>query len=107
MRFGFNVYPAEVEAVLNAHPAVARAAVIGRPAGGSGGEDVIAFVQLTPDSPVTSTDLASYAAEHLAPYKRPSRIFLVPEMPLTPTGKIAKAELAKMVSGAVQMRPPA
>ena len=104
VRFGFNVYPAEVEAVLNAHPAVARSAVIGRPAEGSGGEDVIAFVQLTPDSPTTARDLAQYAAQNLAAYKHPTHIFLVPEMPLTPTGKIMKEDLAKMVIRAPQAR---
>jgi long-chain acyl-CoA synthetase len=104
IRFGFNVYPAEVEAVLNAHPAVARSAVIGRPAEGNGGEDVIAFVQVTPDSPITASDLVEHATKRLAPYKRPSHIFLVPEMPLTPTGKIVKEELAKMVSRTTQAR---
>jgi long-chain acyl-CoA synthetase len=97
VRFGFNVYPAEVEAVLNAHPAVLRSAVIGQTTEKSAGEEVIAFVQITPGSPVTTSDLARHAAQHLAPYKLPSHIFLVPEMPLTPTGKIVKDELAKMV----------
>ncbi len=51
VRFGENVYPAEVEAVLNAHPAVVRSAVIGRTVEGTeGGEEVVAFVQLTPAS---------------------------------------------------------
>jgi long-chain acyl-CoA synthetase len=100
VRFGFNVYPAEVEGVLNAHPAVARAAVIGRPAEGSGGEEVIAFVELRPDSSATASDLAQYAADLLSPYKRPSHIFLVSGMPLTPTGKIVKGELAKLVDRA-------
>lgn len=96
VRFGFNVYPAEVEAVLNAHAAVVRSAVIGRPTEGNGGEDVIAFVQLRQDSTVTAGDLARYAARHLAPYKQPSHILLIPELPFTPTGKIAKNELAKL-----------
>lgn len=91
---GFNVYPAEVEAVLNAHPAVAQSAVIGRSA--EGDEEVIAFVQPLPGSSLTPADLAEYAAQHLASYKRPSQILLVPAMPVTPTGKIVKAELAKM-----------
>jgi long-chain acyl-CoA synthetase len=91
---GFNVYPAEVEAVLNAHPAIVQSAVIGRSV--EGDEEVVAFVQLLPDSSVTVTDLAEYAARHLAPYKRPSQILLVPAMPVTPTGKIVKAELAKI-----------
>jgi long-chain acyl-CoA synthetase len=97
IRFGENVYPAEVEAVLNAHPAVVRSAVIGRPVGGTeGGEEVVAFVQLSPASPTSEADLAQHAAQHLAPYKRPSQILLVPAMPLTPTGKVIKGELAKM-----------
>jgi long-chain acyl-CoA synthetase len=98
VRFGFNVYPVEVEATLNSHPAVSRSAVIGRSIEGSeGGEDVIAFIQLLPDSTISTAELEHYAAQHLAPYKRPSQIILISEMPLTPTGKIAKAELAKLV----------
>lgn len=93
VRRGFNVYPAEVEAVLNAHPAVAQSAVIGRTADGD--EEVIAFIQPVPNSEVTVADISDYAMEHLAPYKRPSQILLVPTMPLTPTGKVVKAELAK------------
>jgi long-chain acyl-CoA synthetase len=54
VRFGENVYPAEVEAVLNSHPAVVRSAVIGRPVSGvEGGEEVVAFVQLLPSSPTS------------------------------------------------------
>jgi long-chain acyl-CoA synthetase len=97
VRFGENVYPAEVEAVLNAHPAVVRSAVIGRLVGGSeGGEEVVAFVQLSTSSPTSETELAQHAARHLAPYKRPSQIVLVSSMPLTPTGKVVKGELAKI-----------
>ena len=99
VRFGLNVYPAEVEAVLNTHPAVVRSAVIGRSvAGVEGDEEVVAVVQLLPDSPHTTTELAEHAARHLAPYKRPSQFLLVPAMPLTPTGKVVKDELAKMVA---------
>jgi len=97
IRFGENVYPAEVEAVLNAHPGVVRSAVIGRPvAGAEGGEEVVAFVQLAPSSPTSEAELAQHATQHLAPYKRPSQILLVSCMPLTPTGKVIKGELAKM-----------
>jgi acyl-CoA synthetase (AMP-forming)/AMP-acid ligase II len=97
VRFGENVYPAEVEAVLNAHPAVVRSAVIGRSVGGAeGGEEVVAFVQLSSALPTWETELAEHAAQHLAPYKRPSEILVVSSMPLTPTGKVMKGELAKM-----------
>jgi long-chain acyl-CoA synthetase len=99
VRFGMNVYPAEVEAVLNAHPGVVRSAVIGRPVQGvEGGEEVIAFVQLSPGAPLTVAELAGHAGRNLAPYKRPSQILLVPGMPVTPTGKVKKDELAKMAA---------
>ncbi len=91
---GFNVYPAEVEAVLNAHPAVVQSAVVGRSVAGD--EEVVAFVQPLPDSLLTVAELAEYAQLHLASYKRPSQILLVAAMPLTPTGKVVKAELARM-----------
>ena len=84
---GFNVYPAEVEAVLNAHPSVARSAVIGHAVEGTGEELVIAFVQLQLGSSVTASQLLEHSAMHLAPYKTPSQILIVGEMPLTPTGK--------------------
>jgi long-chain acyl-CoA synthetase len=100
VRHGFNVYPAEVEAVLNAHPEVVQSGVIGRSV--EGDEEVIAFIQLLATSAMTAADLAEYAARHLAPYKRPSQIFLVHAMPVTPTGKIVKAELAKMAENNLQ-----
>lgn len=99
VRFGMNVYPAEVEAVLNQHPSVVRSAVIGRSVQGvEGGEEIIAFVQPSPNSPLTVTEIADHAGKNLAPYKRPSQIVIVAEMPLTPTGKVRKEELAKMAT---------
>jgi len=95
VRSGFNVYPVEVESVLNAHTAVARSAVIGRSIRGD--EEVLAFVQPLAGANVTVAEIAEFAARHLAAYKRPSKIFMVDAMPLTPTGKIAKNELAKMM----------
>lgn len=98
VRFGFNVYPAEVEAAFSAHPAVLRCAVVGRPAKGEGDEEVVAFVQLSKDSKLTAAELADSVAQQLAPYKRPSDVFLVDAMPVTPTGKIVKDELVKMAA---------
>ena len=97
VRFGLNVYPAEVEAVLNAHPTVAHSAVIGRTvAGTEGGEEVVAFVQPKAGSAIKESEIAQHAALHLAPYKRPSHILVVPDMPLTLTGKVVKGELSKL-----------
>ncbi len=94
IRFGFNVYPAEVEAVLNAHPAVAQSAVIGRTV--QGNEEILAFVQPSPGSNLTSTDLAAHTAKHLATYKRPTEFHIVSALPMTASGKIAKSELARI-----------
>lgn len=97
IRFGLNVFPAEVEAVLNAHPAIARSAVVGRTVEGTaGGEEVVAFVQPKAGSAVQASEIAQYAAQHLAPYKRPSHIVVTPDMPLTQSGKVVKSELSKL-----------
>ena len=97
VRFGENVYPAEVEAVLNAHAGVERSAVIGRSVEGTkGGEEVIAFVQPKAGSAIKESEIAQHAALHLAPYKRPSHILVVPNMPITLTGKVVKGELSKL-----------
>src|SRR6202451_1903309 len=105
VRFGENVYPAEVEAVLNAHPSVARSAVIGRSVQGlEGGEEGVGFVELSPLVPATTAELADYVARSLAPYKRPSHFVLVDAMPVTPTGKVRKEELTKMAAYNPQSR---
>ena len=88
---GFNVYPPEVETVLAAHPAVALAAVIGRPRAGN--EDVIAFVTTT--APITGEDLRLWVRERLAAYKVPARVFIVDALPQAATGKILKNRLAQ------------
>jgi len=96
VRFGFNVYPAEVETVLNTHPAVAQSAVVGRSL--EADEEIVAFVQLLPGATLTANGLAEHAARGLAPYKRPTKIIFMPELPVTPTGKIAKGELTKLAA---------
>ncbi|MGA7864086.1 MAG: AMP-binding protein [Stellaceae bacterium] len=88
IRSGFNVYPAEVEAVLNEHPVVVQSAVIGRSVPGN--EEVVAYVQLLPGSVVTPADLLARAARLLTPYKRPSEIIVVDALPAASTGKILK-----------------
>jgi acyl-CoA synthetase (AMP-forming)/AMP-acid ligase II len=88
---GFNVYPAEVEAELTAHPAVTLAAVIGRRRAGN--EEVIAFVQPAPGAQVSEAELAQFLKPRLAPYKQPARIVVMEQLPAAPTGKIRKAQL--------------
>ncbi len=88
---GFNVYPPEVEAALNDHPAVIQSAVIGRMEGGD--EKVLAFVQVADVQAVDADALRAFATERLAGYKRPSRIILATALPAAPTGKILKHKL--------------
>lgn len=92
IRSGFNVYPAEVEAVLNAHDAVLQSAVVGTPAAGN--EEVVAFVQLVQGKSVTSDELMSYVRPLLTAYKRPSRIIVLDSLPSSSTGKLLKRQLA-------------
>jgi acyl-CoA synthetase (AMP-forming)/AMP-acid ligase II len=93
IRSGFNVYPAEIEAVLSTHDAVVQCAVVGRPV--EGNEEVIAFVQLIKGSTATVQDLQAHVAPQLTSYKRPSEIILLDALPATSTGKILKHKLAK------------
>ncbi len=73
IRSGFNVYPAEVENVLNAHPGVVQSAVIGRAV--EGNEEVVAFVELRAVArSAAGRYRSSGAATRLAPYKRPAEI---------------------------------
>jgi long-chain acyl-CoA synthetase len=93
IRSGFNVYPAEVEAVLNSHKDVVQSAVVGRSV--LGNEEVVAFVQLLEGSPVKPADLMAYIKPQLTSYKRPSEIIVLDALPATSTGKILKHKLAE------------
>ena len=97
IRSGFNVYPGEVEAVFLAWPGVQRAAVAGRKTA-DGNEDILAFIEPKPGVQIDLEALKAYAHEHLSPYKRPSVVALVPEMPMTLSGKVLKRELVEQHS---------
>jgi acyl-CoA synthetase (AMP-forming)/AMP-acid ligase II len=94
IRSGFNVYPAEVEAVLNAHDQVVQSAVVGRSVDGN--EEVVAFVQLLPGASVSAEDLTSYAARQLTSYKRPTELIVLDALPAASTGKILKHKLREI-----------
>jgi long-chain acyl-CoA synthetase len=93
LRGGYSVFPAEVEAALLTHPAVAEGAVIGV-AHAQLGEDVVAFATLHAGSSVTPEQLIAHCKERLAAYKYPRRIVIVDQLPKGPTGKILKSRLA-------------
>jgi long-chain acyl-CoA synthetase len=96
---GFNVYPAEVEAVLAAHPAVAEAAVLGRPDPARGDETVLAYVVAAPGTAPTERELLDWAARSLARFKLPATIQFVAELPHSATGKVSKARLREAEAG--------
>ncbi|MBR1220643.1 AMP-binding protein [Bradyrhizobium sp. U87765 SZCCT0131] len=97
IRSGFNVYPAEIEAVLSTHDAVVQCAVVGRPV--EGNEEIVAFVQLIRGSAATAEDLMAHIAPQLTSYKRPSEIILMDALPATSTGKLLKHKLAEFLRG--------
>jgi acyl-CoA synthetase (AMP-forming)/AMP-acid ligase II len=89
---GENVYPAEVEQSLFAHPAVADAAVIGIP-DERWGEAVHAVVQLREGSQATEQDIIDFCKERMAGYKRPSGVTFVDALPRNASMKVLKREL--------------
>jgi long-chain acyl-CoA synthetase len=91
IRSGFNVYPAEVENVLNSHPGVLQSAVIGRAV--EGNEEVVAFVELLPSLHALPADIHEWCAARLAPYKRPATIRALAALPAASTGKVLKHKL--------------
>jgi long-chain acyl-CoA synthetase len=92
---GFNVYPAEVERILDAHPAVAESAVIGVPDPRTGAA-VRAVVVVRPGEHLTFEDLQAHAAESLARYKVPTSVHFLPALPHSLTGKVSRARLREL-----------
>jgi len=93
-RGGVKINPAEVEALLDAHPKILQSALVPMPDPVLG-EKACAFVVLkTPGGPLTLKETSAYLlAKNIAKYKLPERLVIVPEMPLTPTRKIIKTRL--------------
>ncbi|SHG73139.1 class I adenylate-forming enzyme family protein [Geodermatophilus nigrescens] len=85
---GVNVYPAEVEAVLDAHPDVVESAVVGVPDEDWGQRVVAAYV-----GTADPAELGAWARERLAPAKRPKSLHPVGELPRTSTGKVRRLDL--------------
>jgi long-chain acyl-CoA synthetase len=91
-RGGYSIFPAEVESVLHAHPAVAEAAVAGVPDAVLG-EEVAAWVALKPDRRADADELIAWCRDRLAPFKYPRRVSFVAALPRSATGKVLKAQL--------------
>jgi long-chain acyl-CoA synthetase len=99
LRAGENVYCAEVEAALYEHPDVYEAAVFGVPHERLG-EEVAAAVVPKPGREIDADALRSFLAQHLAPFKIPTRItFRGAQLPRNPAGKILKRDLRDQLVG--------
>jgi fatty-acyl-CoA synthase len=94
---GNNVYPAEIEAVLQQHPGVAEAAVVAGPHPRMG-EVPVAFVVPVPGQTLVVDDVVAFAADRLAPFKVPRTIHATESLPRTGTGKVAKALLTERLA---------
>ncbi len=98
---GYNVYPREVDEVLFSHPSVKEAASTGV-ADSYYGEKICAFVVLKPGAPTDTPNLIEFCKKNLAPYKVPSVVKLVEELPRTTVGKIDKSALRERLAAEVQ-----
>jgi long-chain acyl-CoA synthetase len=92
---GFKVFPAEIERVVAAHPAVAMVAVGSQP-DDLKGEIAKAYVVLKPGASVDAEDIIALCRKDLAAYKVPRTVQFVPDLPKTSTGKIMRRELRKL-----------
>jgi len=95
---GENVFPAQVERVLQNHPAIARAAVVGVP-DARWGETGWAFVTLRANHSLRETEAIIWCRQHLATFQCPTKIVVTDELPVGPSGKIDKLLLAERAGG--------
>jgi acyl-CoA synthetase (AMP-forming)/AMP-acid ligase II len=97
------LYPAEVEEVLAAHPAVARVAVVGTPDDVLGEIGVAVVVAAPGQEPVLAA-LREHCAGELSDYKSPDALVVVDELPLTPMMKVDPARLGELAARAAEER---
>ena len=97
IRGGFNVYPRDIEEILNAHDEVSEAAVVGVPDERMG-EEMVACVVKKQGSALSEYELIRYCQEHLAKNKTPRKIIFLEELPRNGVGKILKTHLRKTAS---------
>jgi acyl-CoA synthetase (AMP-forming)/AMP-acid ligase II len=95
---GFNVYSAEVERALMAHPGVQDCAVIGLP-DPKWGERVVAVVQLKPNAAATAPELHAFAKERIGGVKAPKQVEIWPDLPRSKIGKVVKPDIRARMLG--------
>jgi malonyl-CoA/methylmalonyl-CoA synthetase len=95
---GFNVYPKEIETLIDALPGIEESAVVGLPHQDFG-EGVTAFVVAKPGASVTEADVLAALGGQLAKFKLPKRVIVVPELPRNTMGKVQKSLMRKDYAG--------
>ena len=93
---GYNVYPKEVEGIIDDLPAVLESAVIGVPHPDFGEAVVAVVVSADASTPPAEDAVIAHCRAHLANYKTPKRVFVVPELPRNTMGKVQKAQLREV-----------
>jgi len=102
---GENIYPAEVEAILNSHPKIMESAVIGAK-DSKWGETVLALIVLEQGKAASKEEIDRYCKDNIARYKRPRRIYFVDNLPRNPSGKVIKAELRNRYGNCISYDQP-
>ena len=92
---GYNIYPAEIERIIVGHPAVAMVGVGAKP-DAQKGEIAKAYVVLKPGASVEPSGIIDHCRQHLAAYKVPREVQIVPALPTTSSGKIMRRELKRL-----------
>jgi acyl-CoA synthetase (AMP-forming)/AMP-acid ligase II len=95
---GFNVYSAEVEQALMAHPAVYEAAVVGLP-DEKWGERVAAVVQATPGSEIDPAEVIAFVKSRIGSVKSPKQVEVWADLPRSKVGKVLKAQIRESLVG--------
>jgi long-chain acyl-CoA synthetase len=94
---GFNVYPIEVESVINSFPGVKQSAAVGRSTADYN-EEVVAYVEMQAGLTLDADALREFLKVRLSPYKRPAAIHQIDAIPTTTSGKLLKNDLRKMAA---------
>ncbi|XP_010518843.1 PREDICTED: 4-coumarate--CoA ligase-like 6 isoform X2 [Tarenaya hassleriana] len=97
---GFQISPADLEAVLVSHPGILDAAVTAV-SHEECGEIPVAFVVRRPETTVSEQDVINYVGAQVAPYKKVRKVFMVNSIPKSPSGKILRRELRRILSNSV------
>jgi acyl-CoA synthetase (AMP-forming)/AMP-acid ligase II len=105
IRGGYNVQPSEVERALLAHPAIARAAVVGSPAPVIGELGVAFVIAAAGAQPPSADQIRAWCRDQIADYKVPDIVLLVDDLPVNATFKVDRAELLRRAALAVSSQP--